>query len=97
MSDIETGVILTGDSGAQYIIGEPIGLEPEPGSVCDAEGASYVDGRCRCTVCPRCGHHTGNAHQGHYWAHCKVTGTSREFHFCCPLEPGCELEDGAPR
>jgi hypothetical protein len=28
--------------------------------------------RCRCVVCPRCGHHTGNAHQGHYWSFCKV-------------------------
>lgn len=78
------------------VIGEPIGLAPEPGSVCDAENASYVDGHCRCIVCPRCHHHTGNSHQGHYWKFCKVTGGMREFHFCCPLEPGCELEDAAP-
>ena len=41
-------------------------------------------------VCGRCGQHTGNSNQGHYWAHCKATGTTRDFHFCCPTE--CELE-----
>lgn len=30
------------------------------------------DGQCRCIVCARCGHHTGNSHQGHWWAFCKV-------------------------
>jgi hypothetical protein len=46
----------------------PTGFPPG----CDAHlfggAASVVDGHCRCVVCPRCGHHTGNAHQGHYWA-----------------------------
>lgn len=46
--------------------------------------------RCRCLVCARCGHHTGNTSQGHYWALCSVTRTVREFHFCCPGD--CELE-----
>jgi len=94
---LEPGV-LTGDSGKVYLIGEPIGLAPEPGSVCDAESATILtmpDGstQCRCVVCPRCRHHTGNAHQGHHWGFCKVTGTVREGHFCCP-DPafGCELE-----
>lgn len=44
---------------------------------CDAAdfGAAATftpDGSCRCLVCSRCGHHTGNAHQGHYWALCKA-------------------------
>lgn len=62
-------------------LGEVIGLAPVPGSACDAETAtSYQapDGTtvCRCVVCPRCGHHTGNSHQGHSWAYCKVTRTA---------------------
>lgn len=56
---------------------------------CDAPNAGYADGHCRCIVCARCGRHTGNGNQGHYWAHCKVTRTVREFHFCCPGD--CEL------
>ena len=59
-------------------------------SECDATDASYVDGHCRCIVCARCGHHTGNAHQGHYWAYCSATKTLRDFHLCCPDD--CELE-----
>ncbi len=69
---------------------------------CDAPGApsvyvrEVVDGvpvyECRCMVCSRCKHHTGNSTQGHYWARCAVTKTMREFHFCCP--DACELETG---
>lgn len=44
---------------------------------------------CRCVVCGRCGHHTGNTHQGHYWAYCKVTKQQEAFHFCCPGD--CEI------
>lgn len=44
---------------------------------------------CRCLVCSRCGKHTGNNTQGHYWAFCSVTKSVREFHFCCPGD--CEL------
>lgn len=51
--------------------------------------------QCRCTVCARCGHHTGNSHQGHHWKLCQVTGTMREFHFCCPGD--CELESSTKR
>jgi hypothetical protein len=41
--------------------------------MCDADTPTVgQDGRCRCLVCARCGHHTGNSHQGHYWSHCKV-------------------------
>ena len=40
-------------------------------------------------TCGRCERATGNNHQGHYWSHCKVTGTLRGFHFCCPGD--CEL------
>lgn len=45
---------------------------------CDAENPSvyfsihnngYI---CRCIVCGRCGHHTGNNTQGHFWKHCSV-------------------------
>ena len=100
-------------------LGEVIGLAPVPGSACDAgmQASTYQapDGTtvCRCVVCPRCGHHTGNSHQGHYWRSCKVLAkrvrsgltqgetldvgefmrrTSRQFHFCCGNEFGCELE-----
>lgn len=60
---------------------------------CDAENPSvYIDGSCRCLVCGRCGHHTGNGTQGHYWSFCKVTGKREEFHFCCPDD--CELLAG---
>lgn len=55
-----------------------------------AATVSMIDGTCRCLVCSRCGHHTGNATQGHYWAACSVTKTNRGFHFCCP--GACELE-----
>jgi hypothetical protein len=53
-------------------------------------GPAYIDGHCRCLVCARCGHHTGNSTQGHYWGWCKVSRTVREGHFCCPGD--CELE-----
>lgn len=54
-------------------------------------------------LCARCGQHTGNNHQGHYWGLCKVlvaqgaTGNDaiRELHFCCPGD--CELEAGGDR
>jgi len=98
VAELEPGSILTGASGAQYVIGGVIGEEPVPGQPCDAHlfggaaSASVLTGGCRCVVCPRCHHHTGNAHQGHYWAWCRVTGAAREFHFCCPdLE--CEPEE----
>lgn len=61
---------------------------------CDADAPTLgPDGQCTCLVCSKCGHHTGNSHQGHYWRACKVTGTDREFHFCCP--DACELEANA--
>jgi hypothetical protein len=84
--------------GAKYIVGDPIGLAPEPATACDAaEWGGYpsvgLEGGCRCVVCARCHHHTGNSHQGHYWGLCKVTHAVREFHFCCPdPEYGCQLE-----
>lgn len=67
---------------------------------CDYESEDapvYVDFRdgpeprffCRCLVCARCGKHTGNSTQGHYWGFCSVTKTVREPHFCCPGD--CEL------
>jgi len=73
------GEALKGELAAKgFALGSVIGLAPVPGSACDAgAGASQYqmpDGTivCRCVVCPRCGHHTGNSHQGHYWRACKV-------------------------
>lgn len=67
--------------------------------------AACPDGHDRLTwhslgmVCGRCGQHTGNNHQGHYWGLCKVLTARgvpfrdaiRDLHFCCP--DNCELED----
>ena len=87
-------------AGMGFVLGEVIGLAPVPGDVCDSPAASRMpmpDGTiiCRCVVCPRCGHHTGNSHQGHNWGFCKVTRTVRVAHFCCGNEFGCELETGS--
>jgi len=76
-------------------LGEVIGLAPVPGEACDAEAATVLhlpDGTtvCRCVVCPRCGHHTGNSHQGHYWAFCKVLAARVK----ASLEPGETLGAG---
>lgn len=65
------------------------GMKPEG---CDYEGSfsvSVVEGRCRCLVCGRCGRHTGNSTQGHYWGYCAVTKKVEIFHYCCPDD--CEL------
>lgn len=94
---LKPGDVLKGASGQKWVIGGTIGTA-EPGSECDADAPSMYqmpDGtvRCRCVVCARCHHHTGNSNQGHYWGFCKVTGTVRDGHFCCPdPEFGCELE-----
>ena len=79
-------------------LGEVIGLRPfparratpRPRASCQMPDGTTV---CRCVVCPRCGHHTGNSHQGHNWGMCKVTRTIRVPHFCCGNEFGCELEE----
>ena len=95
---LKPGDVIKGDSGQEWVIGGLTGKAPEPGSECDApnpSGYSMPDGttRCRCVVCPRCNHHTGNAHQGHYWAYCQVKRGPRDFHFCCDDSVfGCELE-----
>lgn len=69
---------------------------------CDAVDApiyivSMADGvatyGCRCIVCSRCGHHTGNSNQGHYWAWCKVSAQREGFHHCCP--GNCEINASA--
>ena len=78
-----------------FILGGVIGLAPVPGSACDAEAAGRYhmpDGTtaCRCVVCPRCGHHTGNSHQGHYWRACKVLAERLR----AELEPGETLPAG---
>ena len=62
-----------------------------PVGPCDYPGTpSMLNGRCRCLVCGRCGHHTGNSSQGHYWLYCHATKVTRKAHFCCP--GNCELE-----
>jgi hypothetical protein len=87
--------VLTTDSGGQYLIDGPIGTFGDD-SPCDAAeyGAhpsmSMLDGRCRCVVCARCGHHTGNSHQGHYWKSCQVlAGRLR-----AELKPGVGVDVG---
>lgn len=90
-------------------------MEEVRASGCDATHPSiYLSSHgtyvCRCLICQRCGHHTGNNNQGHYWKACKVQMNNHdkhkvdsflnckecmpEFHFCCP--GNCELfnEDG---
>jgi hypothetical protein len=91
---IKPGTVLKGDSGKEWVIGGLIGQSAEPGGECDADHPSVYsmpDGttQCRCVVCPRCHHHTGNSHQGHHWAFCSATKTMRDPHFCCP--GNCEL------
>ena len=88
--------------GGQWEIAGLIGEAPAPGSECDAESPSayMMPGggmACRCMVCPRCHHHTGNSHQGHYWAYCRARRGPQQFHFCCD-DPayGCELEAAGP-
>ena len=77
-------------------LGGVIGLAPVPGSACDAGAAASVYREpggtivCRCVVCSRCGHHTGNSHQGHYWAFCKVLAAR----VTAALEPGEVLAAG---
>jgi len=90
------------------------GHEPAPSRApnCDAEDAPLymgLDGAwsCRCVVCARCGRHTGNSNQGHYWAFCRdqpLTRTTRKgkrvynrqpHHFCCPPPHGCALDEDA--
>lgn len=46
--------------------------------------------RCRCIVCARCSHHTGNTTQGHYWGSCRRRPGEQPHHFCCPDD--CELD-----
>lgn len=59
-------------------------------SIIRTEAGKY---ECRCLICARCGHHTGNSHQGHYWSYCSVTGQIERPHFCCPGD--CEINGEA--
>ncbi len=93
MSDAKSGL----RANASRVLQNALGIEGVvgwDGRPCDADAPSaYSDGNggyvCRCVVCARCGHHTGNSHQGRYWAWCRVTGTRRELHLCCPGD--CDL------
>lgn len=82
--------------GGRYKVTGVIGTQgATPSSECDAESPSVYAAPggttiCRCIVCSRCGRHTGNSNQGHFWAFCKATKTVRKFHMCCPDD--CELE-----
>jgi hypothetical protein len=61
------------------------------GGVYMGPGGTFI---CRCIICPRCGHHTGNNTQGHFWTWCKVVknlGQVAVPHFCCPDD--CELAE----
>lgn len=60
---------------------------------CDSPVPASHDGNggCRCIVCGRCGHHTGNQTQGHYWGYCTKRRMGSEFHHCCP--GNCELDE----
>lgn len=85
---------MTNPLADRYDLGIPIGVTGHP-SPCDHPSASRDGDRCRCIVCSRCGRHTGNSTQGHYWAWCSVTKTMRDHHLCCPDD--CELESVAAR
>jgi hypothetical protein len=60
-----------------------------------ADGLRYPVETARDACCARCGGRVENLSQGHYAGTCLVTWTEERFHFCCPGEPGCELQ--APR
>jgi hypothetical protein len=58
-------------------------------------GAAQREYEKRFFICARCDQNTQNTTQGHYWAYCKVTKTTRDFHMCCPGD--CELEENNER
>lgn len=68
-------------------------------SVCPQGEHTRMEWHALGMLCGRCSQHTGNNHQGHWWALCKVRMTQvknwqdalREMHFCCP--GNCELEE----
>lgn len=72
-------------------------------SACDVATATIYpvgtddDGKpiygCRCIICARCGRHTGNSNQGHYWTWCSTTKSMRVPHFCCPDDCALEAQD----
>lgn len=77
--------------------------DPEANSRdCDArqwgEAPGFVDGHCRCGVCPRCGHHSTSSWYTHRTTTCRVTREPADPHFCCK-DPafGCELQEGSSR
>jgi len=63
--------------------------EPRPLYVLRLDDGGMPVYGCRCMVCARCDHHTGNTTQGHWWVFCTVTGRNEASHFCCPDD--CEL------
>jgi hypothetical protein len=69
---------------------------PDPPVYLQAGGTAGLRMVCRCMICPRCGHHTGNSTQGHYWSWCKVTMTMRGHHLCCPGDCALEENDDKP-
>lgn len=93
---LEPGEILTAGSGRQYVIGDLVGASPRADTPCDAleygggPPSMSPDGGCRCVVCARCGHHTGNSHQGHWWGTCKVLAERLR----ASLRPGETLDIG---
>jgi hypothetical protein len=65
--------------------------------------AVHCPGCCECSPprasCARCGGSIEALSQGHYQDGCLVVMRQAPFHFCCPVPPGCELQEpreGAP-
>lgn len=80
--EAQVGAVRSGLAQAKFL-----GSEKSTTAVCPNP---YRDGTCHHVTCARCGEHTNNNSQGHWWSLCNVTRTWREHHFCCPGD--CELE-----
>lgn len=73
--------------------GECDAPQPRPYYVIGERDGRLIYG-CRCAICARCGHHTGNTTQGHFWSWCQVSQRSEGYHFCCP--GNCEYGQDMP-
>jgi hypothetical protein len=83
------------------------GMEPEEEQCSCGEQHSAQEWHNLGMVCGRCGQHTGNNNQGHYWKVCNVKATEAkakgikgldavmadDHHFCCPPPFGCSLAE----
>jgi hypothetical protein len=57
-----------------------------------ADGLRYPVEVAQDASCARCGGPVENLSQGHYGSTCLAVMRETGFHFCCPGEPGCELQ-----